>query len=435
MRLDPRRLLHSILGRRSEPPPEDPGPPPLPQELLVLLRDLGVALCRSGEASDRAAAILHDVAACYGVHDVEFFVMPTVVLVRVGDADGSAHIDFSLAEADQLRLDQIARLYDLITEIGDEHIDPVEATDKLRHIIADKPRFRPWVTIAAFALLALGLGLIRNPAPVALFGYALLGAMVGALQLISKKIRVLTLGLPVAAAILVTFAAYTLPDAVTGGDPTALLLPPLVMFLPGAALTIGTIELASGSMMAGSARLAYAVIVLLLLSFGILIGTEITDVHTGHPAPTLGWWAPWLGVLITGIGHFLNSSGPARSLPWLLLVLYGVWLALRGGDLFGSALFGAFLAGLVLTPLSYFVQTRPGGPPAQVSFLPAFWLIVPGTLGLTGVSELVTGAKSVVGGVNDLVTTLLTVLAIALGVLVGSSLAPTTRKAVRATVS
>jgi len=52
--------------------------------------------------------------------------------------------------------------------------------------------------------------------------------------------------------------------------------------------------------------------------------------------------------------------------------------------------------------------------------LPAFWLLVPGGLGLQGVTEVV-GADAV-AGLGNFLNALLTIVSIAAGVLVGSGL-------------
>ena len=49
--------------------------------------------------------------------------------------------------------------------------------------------------------------------------------------------------------------------------------------------------------------------------------------------------------------------------------------------------------------------------------LPAFWLLVPGALGLRGISQLAVGL-----GATDVVATAISLFAVALGVLVGTSL-------------
>jgi hypothetical protein len=50
------------------------------------------------------------------------------------------------------------------------------------------------------------------------------------------------------------------------------------------------------------------------------------------------------------------------------------------------------------TPVAYLVERRPSAPPALVSFLPAFWLLVPGALGLIGVTEYI--SRDVTAGVR-----------------------------------
>ncbi|THV23462.1 threonine/serine ThrE exporter family protein [Glycomyces paridis] len=417
------RFADRVSKRRLDhlEPPGSMGPPPPSWELIGFLRDLGVSLSGSGAATGRIVATLHSLTAAYNAEGVDFFIFPTGVFVRIADEDGSLRTDFAATPSDPLRLYQVDALYRLIKDVAATRMAPAEGRRRLEAILRERPQHGVWTTVAGALLLSLGLGLTRNPPWEALAGYALLGAVNGVLQAVAYRFRVLSLALPVVAGALSTVIAFSLPNAMTGGDPVALLIPSLIVFLPGAALTIGTIELATGSMVAGAARLMYAFNLLFLLAFGILVGTEMVDVtYGGHADAPLGAWAAWAGVAIVGCGYALNQHAPARTLGWVLVVLYGVWIALNLGQSLGSALMGAFLAGLVLTPLSNLAQARPSGPPAQVTFLPAFWLIVPGVLGLTGVSELIVGDTTVSSGIADLVTALLTVVAIALGILVGS---------------
>jgi uncharacterized membrane protein YjjB (DUF3815 family) len=172
-------------------------------------------------------------------------------------------------------------------------------------------------------------------------------------------------------------------------------------------------------MISGSARLVYGLQRLLLLSFGIAMGVNVAGVSGGpHAAEPLGAWAPWLGVLVFGLGHYLASSAPRRTFFWLMLVLYVAYAAqaLSGQAL--DSLGASFVAGAVVLPVAYAVQHRRSGPPVPVTFLPAFWLLVPGALGLEGVTDLV-GAESA-AGLGEFLNALLSVVAIAAGVLVGA---------------
>jgi uncharacterized membrane protein YjjP (DUF1212 family) len=394
-------------------------PPPPPAELIDFLRQLGVALVQAGDVASRIGDEMAALADAYGVPDVHFFVVPTGVFVRIGDKVAST-VDFAPAELDTLRLDQISALYDLIEEARATRMPPAEGVVRLAEIRSAPPRVPAWLRVVGHSMLTAGLGLVLNADPRAMLGYLVLGGYVGVLRLAADRIRVLSLALPVVAAISVTALVYKFGHVLVEAHPTQLLIPSLVTFLPGAALTLGAAELATGSIIGGSSRLVSGMYVLLLLAFGILVGAELA----GFPgAPTarggaLGWWAPWVGVLVFGIGQYLNSSAPAKSLPWLLLTLYVAWTAQWVGSLV-DGVFGAFAGGLAVVPVAAAAQ-RHHGPPAQVVFLPTFWLLVPGALGLTGVSELVGAAGG--RGLTDLFEALLSVIAIALGALVGFSL-------------
>ncbi len=73
-----------------------------------------------------------------------------------------------------------------------------------------------------------------------------------------------------------------------------------------------------------------------------------------------------------------------------------------------------------MTPVALAIARLPGGPPSQVMFLPAFWLLVPGALGLIGVTEIFGNPATV--SIADLVTPVGSIVSIALGVLGGVSL-------------
>ncbi|MFC9994342.1 threonine/serine exporter ThrE family protein [Nocardia sp. NPDC127526] len=400
------------------PPPEEP---PVSADLLNLLRLLGVMLIGSGETTDRVQQILDDTAGRYGADEVQFFVLPTGVFVRVQDSRGSA-VDLQTASTDTLRLDQIASMYRLLDTMKHELPPPTEVTEQLEAILASKRPTAVWLMLVGNVVLTVGLGLMLNPTVHALTGYAVLGLVVQLLVLLADRFTLLSLALPVTAGALVTLLAFGFPHAIGGGTPSQLLIPAVAGLLPGATLTNGAIELATGSMVAGASRTIAGMNKLLLLAFGIYIGLQFLGPQPPDSpfGSQLGWWAPILGVLLIGIGHSWRSSAPPRSLFWLLLVLYVTFLAQQFGIRTGGALLGAFLGGLIAVPTAYLVQRNRNAPPSQVAFLPAFWMLVPGGMGLTAVSELVTNAGA--NGLQVLVNVLLSVLAIALGVLVGSGL-------------
>jgi uncharacterized membrane protein YjjP (DUF1212 family) len=396
-----------------EPVEEQP-----PEEVLDFLRLLGVAMCRAGDSADRVTLILEDVAQAYAAKGVSFFVLPTGVFVRI-DTGPSSRVDFAPGSNRPLRLDQIDALYRVIDDIRLHRLPVQDATRRLEALLVADPRYGPFVTVVGTSILTVGLGLMLNPTAAALPAYVVLGVLVGLLQWWADRNRLVDLILPVFTAFAVTWASFELSIRWLDSPALDIVIPSLVTFLPGAALTMATVELSVGSMISGSARLVYGLQRLLLLSFGIAMGVNVAGVPGGpHAAEPLGTWAPWLGVLVFGLGHYLASSAPRRTFFWLMLVLYVAYAAqaLSGQAL--DSLGASFVAGAVVLPVAYAVQHRRSGPPVPVTFLPAFWLLVPGALGLEGVTDLV-GAESA-AGLGEFLNALLSVVAIAAGVLVGA---------------
>ncbi|MEV6103135.1 threonine/serine exporter family protein [Streptomyces sp. NPDC051940] len=408
---------------RPQPIPEPDEPPPPPIELVRFLRECGTALCLAGETTDRVQQVIVELGERYGMHQVHALVLPTGVFVRVGDGPGAV-VDFAPVRGEPLGLDQVGELYRFLEELYDHPMPPEEGTERLRRLKSLPPRFPVVLRVLGYTLLTIGLGLITYPSQTAVLGYAVLGVAVGALrELVGGPLRMFSLALPVIAAVLVTVLAYRYSGPLLGENPTKLVIPPLLAFLPGAALTMGMMELSAGSMVSGTSRLAYGLSTLVLLVFGITVGTSLMRLHPvveGADADAIGSWAPWAGVLLLGVGHALNSSAPLRTLPWLLLVLAVAEAVQLLGQSFSDAVLGAFLGGATLPLIARIVESRRGAPPAQVTFLPAFWMLVPGSLTLTGVGELIAGDSS--HGLLTSVNALLTVVAVALGVMVGASL-------------
>jgi len=200
------------------------------------------------------------------------------------------------------------------------------------------------------------------------------------------------------------------------------LIAPLAMLLPGALLTTSVIELSTGQMISGAGRLAAGGMQLVLLALGIVAAAALVGIpaiELSKAETPLGPIGPWLAVAVFGLGVVLNKSARIRSLGWILLVLYVAYGAQVIGNLFLGGVLSAFVGAAAMTPVATIVARQRSGPPAMVSFTPAFWLLVPGALGLVGVTTLLDGDSS---GVQTLMTTASTMVAIALGVLVGWAL-------------
>ena len=177
-------------------------------------------------------------------------------------------------------------------------------------------------------------------------------------------------------------------------------------------------------MVAGSSRLVWGGTQLGLLAFGIVAGVGMVGVSAERAFSSsdalLGSWAPWLGVLVFAVGVTIAHSAPPGAFPSLLVVLYAAWV----GQVVGNELFGAYVSGftgaLVMTVTAYLLARRPSTMPVYAVFLPGFWLLVPGSLGLIGLTTVlaIPGSTSV----EDILAIVASIASVALGVLCGVEL-------------
>jgi uncharacterized membrane protein YjjB (DUF3815 family) len=196
------------------------------------------------------------------------------------------------------------------------------------------------------------------------------------------------------------------------------MIAPLVILLPGGMLTVAVIELATGEIMSGAARVAAGAMRLLLLATGIVAASALVGIPSFHPAGAnpLGPVAPWIAVALFGVGITVYQCARRGSIGWIIVVLYVAYGAQVLGDVFFDGVLSALVGAAAMTPAAVIIARQRTGPPALVSFLPAFWLLVPGALGLLGVASVLNGD---LGGASTIITTVATMIAIALGVLLG----------------
>lgn len=372
----------------------------------------------SGDAVPSITWSLKKILQAQGAKDAELLVLPTAIIVRTGKGEESG-VEVNSTLGSTLRFDQIAAVYDVADELEAGPADLAEANRQLDRIPGMREPF-PWpVRVLGHGLLTLGFALLLRVSPAALLMCFGLGILIGLLKLL--RISALDLVFPVLVAFLVT-AIVLLANKYWGlPNPLRVLLPPLVTFLPGGALTMGTIELAANHMISGSSRLISGVLQLLLLAFGIVAAAALVGVPVAvlqeTPGADLGVWAMVVSVVAYTLGLVLQYSSPLRYLWWTLAIIAVAY----AGQLIGAALFGAelsaFFGALAMTPLVLFADRLPHGPPKLITFLPAFWWLVPGA---TGLMAIVGGSSSGnLGGALGSVA--VTVIAIALGVLAGSA--------------
>ena len=389
---------------------------------VAAIRDLavrvGVDMNESGDAMGDITKVMGSIFRVQGVQGAEVIAFPTAVMAKTG-AGTDTGVQFASSQVGTFRLDQISSLYRLIKELTRERVDPVAANRELDVIETQRPPF-PWpLRVLGHGILTLGFAIMLQPTTQTLIFAFVVGLLIGALKLV--HLPTIQIVFPIAVSFLVTVLALLAHQHFDVQDPIRILVPPLITFLPGGALTIGVFELTTNQMMSGASRLVSAFVQLLLLAFGILAATELMrvplDVLQDDPVASVGPVIMSIGIPIYALGLMLQYCAPPGKMPWIFVVLVVAYLGQLIGSTFFSPQLSGFFGALAMTPLVMFFDSLPKGPTKLITFLPGFWMLVPGAAGLIAVVGI--DAQSAPGALNSV---FITIIAIALGVLIGSAL-------------
>ncbi|WP_235568445.1 threonine/serine exporter ThrE family protein [Mycobacterium sp. Root135] len=388
--------------------------PPEPDDAAAMqfVAALGAAMAA---ANYPVTMVRNTMVATSRAYDLETQYLALPNYVQVGTSSGGGRLFIAHPDED-LRFDQTFPLATLIAQAESGAVTPAEGQAELTRIWQMPNRFPAWVGVIGYTMQSAGLSLILQPAPLTLLMAVVLGAMVGVMCELARRNDAVQQLLPTLCAFTVSLVAFTAADRLHIADASLrALAPPLATFLPGAAITLAVAELSSRQLVSGASRLVAGLMRMAQLAFGILVAAQVAGISDSHLSVAhvdrLGPWAPWLGIALYGVGAMLSFGSPTRFLPWMLAMLTIAYV----GQLAGNAVLGTYAAGFgggfALTVCALAVARRPGSPAAISLILPGFWLLVPGSLGLMGVTEVLgTDSTTVFTG------TLISMISIALGV-------------------
>jgi uncharacterized membrane protein YjjP (DUF1212 family) len=389
---------------------------------LALMSEVGEAMVDSGYDVISAQSAMEDIARANGMPHAESIALPTMVMVSAR-VSGQLRTGAVNTGRRPMRLHQVEELDDVVNSARHGRIPPAEAVAEIARIRALPPPYSARMQLLGSVLTSTAVSVLLGASPTGMIVAAILGTLVGAILLAGVRIppRYQVL-LTVTSAFVVALSVFLLSRTSLDIGVLPSLVAPLALLLPGALLTTSVIELSTGQMISGSGRVAAGAMQLVLLALGIVAAAALVGVpaiELSGAASPFGPIGPWIAVAVFGVGVVLNRCARPRSLGWITLVLYVAY----GAQVVGSSLLGgvlsAFVGAVAMTPAAAIVARQRSGPPAMVSFTPAFWLLVPGALGLVGVTSILDGDSN---GLQTLLTTVSTMVAIALGVLVGWAL-------------
>ncbi len=354
-----------------------------------------------------------------------FFSLPTGVFASIETPGDPSSRQVEIIRVDQAELD-LGKMSD-VTEVGHAVLRRAmtiqEGSRRLDEIVAARPRYGPLVTTLAFAATSAVAGRFFGAGLREVLLALLTGLAVGLLSLAAPRVPLVARLFDVLAGLLVSLIAVVGASLIGGASIPIVTVAGLIVLVPGLTLTIAISELAQRSLVSGAARSLGAVVVFLMLGFGVAGGGKLGALLVGQvadrPPVPMPLWTEVFAVLAATVTLTVLMRAPLRDLGAIMIACSLTYLGVRltsphvGPEL--GVCIGAIVAGVVSN-----VHARWRNRPAGLTRIPAMMLLVPGGLGFTGIASLL--EEDVVHGMTTAFSVALISVSLVVGLIVSNAI-------------
>jgi uncharacterized membrane protein YjjP (DUF1212 family) len=381
---------------------------------------LGRALHRFGTPAHRLEEGLRTVCSRLEL-EAEVFTTPTAIIMSFGRPT-DLRTRMMRVEGGELDMGKLAQIDALSDDVVEHRVSPDDGVARLDAIIAGPPEFgrAPWTIVHGVTAGAIAVFFGGAAADVCVA--AAIGLVLGVLAQLTARSTDQARVFELLGAAFAAFAATVVSAAWPAVTPSLVTVAALIIFLPGMSLTVAMTELATRNLIAGTARLMSAVIVLLEMVVGVALGERAAQavVHVHQTAPVaLPDAAHWIALVVASFGVAIVVQAQRRAFGWILVACVAGYAGSRLGTAWLGGPMGVLVGALALGMLAN-AYARWLDRPAQVVLVPAVLLLVPGSMGFRGMSSMLD--RDTLSGVETLFAMFVVAIAIVAGLLVANAI-------------
>jgi uncharacterized membrane protein YjjP (DUF1212 family) len=405
---------------------------PLPIEVRFLKR-YAKALHLAGVPAHQLEGLIQATARWMG-YKCDFWSSPTAVFLSLrtrDDHDDQAPMPMQLVRLypSSINLAATAELYELGEDLIEGRLTLETAHQRLRKFPTPM-LYSSALQVLAGALVSGAFAVLFHSSWLGVLVAGLAGVLVGLLPVLLPHLQKAG-SLEALAALGVSLFVYGFNSMFSSIDTASIIMSGLIVLMPGLGLTIAVTELSTEHLSSGSARLAGALVVILKLSLGVLVGKVVAGWLGWTEAGSLAWastavaeWIQWPALLLAGLAFAVLFNVRHRDIYLAVLAAFTGYVVSRAGVILGGVEFGILLAALVVGLLGNLLG-RWLRRPASLVRVPGIILLVPGALGYRTVANVFLGANA--NPQETIVLVAILVVSLVGGLLIGNSIVPPRR--------
>lgn len=387
------------------------------------LIELSRALGTYGTAAHRLEDV---VRVCANELDLEchVFSTPTSVFMSI-ESDGVHTTYLSRISSVEVNLSKLQRFDVLFNAVIEGRISSQAGVRKIKQIVREPDPVPAWVNVLAIAMVSACITVFLGGAWLEMGVATIIGATIGLLGMFVGKNREHARLMEFLAGVVASLIAGGMTQVIGPYSPGIAVVGGIIVLLPGMTLTISMTELATRNVVSGSARLTGALMILLLMGFGVAAGNQLihaflTIPETIEPVRLGEGWnilAAFISSLLVVVLFRARWSDAWAMVSVVFVALYG---SRFGVEHFGLEFGVCFAAGCVGVLGNLFA--RAVDRPAVTVVLPGLLMLVPGSVGFKSLQFFM--EQDAVSGLQTGVTVMIIGVALVVGILLANVIVP-----------
>ncbi len=253
----------------------------------------------------------------------QFFASPTSISAAFGELERQrSHL--VRVEPGDVDLGRLAALDEICDRVLDGLVTPAEGSRAIEAIVDTPSPYHPYVRTLAYGLAsAAACRMLGGGYPEMLLSSGI-GLLIGVLSVLTGRSPKTSRVFEFVAAFVASSVVNALAAAGVGVASGVTILAGLIVLLPGLTLTLAMAELSSRHLVAGTARMAGALTVLLGITFGVAAGARVARSIAGV-GPELAVvqtpdWVLALALIAIPLAFSILLRAQPRDVGWILAI-------------------------------------------------------------------------------------------------------------------